>query len=105
MVRATPETLTLARRRAQPRAAYITRLALTAVVEGPARPPLRWPASAATPAGHADQDQVESDLDHSLGRAQLIQDELAGLLRAEPGPGRPDPPGGPAGQPAWPTPD
>ena len=31
MVRATPETLTLARRRAQPRAAYIARLALTAV--------------------------------------------------------------------------
>ena len=31
MVRATPETLTLARRRAQPRAAYIARLTLTAV--------------------------------------------------------------------------
>ena len=32
VVRATPETLTLARRRAQPRAAYIARLALTAVL-------------------------------------------------------------------------
>ena len=81
------------------------RAGIAAAVEGPARPPLRWPASAATPAGHADQDQVESDLDQSLGRAQLIQDELAGLLRAEPGPGQPDPPGDPAGQPAWPTSD
>ncbi len=80
------------------------RAGIAAAVEGPARAPLRWPASAATPGGHSDQDQVESDLDQSLGRAQLIQDELAGLLRAEPGPGQPDPPGGPAGQPAWPTP-
>ncbi len=80
------------------------RAGIAAAVEGPTRPPLRWPANAATP-GHSDQDQVESDLDQSLGRAQLIQDELAGLLRAEPGPGQPDPPGGPAGQPAWPTPD
>jgi len=81
------------------------RAGIAAAVEGAARPPLRWPASAATPGDHADQDQVESGLDQSLGRAQLIQDELAGLLRAEPGPGQPDPSGGPEGQPVWPTPD
>ena len=57
---------------------------IAAAVEGPARPPLLWPASAASPAVHADQDQVESDLDQSLGRAQLIQDELAGCCAPSP---------------------
>jgi len=56
---------------------------VAAAVQDPAGP-VRDPAPAAPP------EQVESELEQSLSRARHIQDRLAGLLRADPDPDRPD---------------
>jgi fusaric acid resistance family protein len=70
------------------RAGIATAVAGPAARNGVTRPHtlLHRPVAAGTVLGPEKVEKVENDLDYSLSRAGELQDELAGLLRAEPEP-------------------